>query len=225
MNHYLSTTWLVFKHEILLVYRNLSEILNPILFFILVCCLFPLGIGPEQNLLTQIAPGVIWIVALLGILLSLDRLFRSDFEDGTIEQLLLSPQPLSLLIFAKIFAHWLMTSLTFILITPLLALFFHLTLHALIILMITLLLGTPTLIFIGAIGRALTLNLRNRSLLLTLLIMPLYVPVLIMGAGSVVLAGQGIAVNGQIAILAAMLCITLPLAPLATAAALKIGAN
>jgi heme exporter protein B len=189
----------------------------------MVVSLFPFAVGSDPHMLQLIAPGVIWMVALLSVLLSLDRLFRSDLQDGTLEQLLVSPQPLTLLVSAKLLAHWLMSALPIVLLAPILGLLFHLSSHALVILWLSLLLGTPLLILFGAISRALTLRTRGGAILVALLSLPFYVPVLILGAGSVALANQDIAVSGQLAWLAALLFPALTLAPIATAAALRVG--
>ncbi|HXH02392.1 MAG TPA: heme exporter protein CcmB [Candidatus Competibacteraceae bacterium] len=202
--------------------RKRAELINPPLFFVLVVTLFPLGVGPGPQLLATIAPGVIWVAALLATLLSTERLFRSDFDDGSLEQLLLSPQPLPLLVLAKVLAHWLLTGLPLILVSPLLALLLNLPGEALPALLASLTLGTPTLSLIGAIGVALTVGLRRGGVLLTLLVLPLYVPVLIFAASGVVAAASGLDYSGQTALLGAMLALALTLAPFATAAGLRI---
>lgn len=214
---------LTYKYELVLSYRQLSEVLNPILFFIIVLSLFPLALTPDPLMLTNLAPGLIWIIALLSSLLALDRLFKTEYLDGSLEQLLLSPRPLTLLIFIKLTAQWTLSGVPLVLFSPLMGIFFHLSGHAILILMISLLLGTPVLIFIGAIGKALTLQVSANNLLILILILPLYIPVLIFGAGSVMLAAQGINVGGQLSLLAALLILTLPLASWATSAALRIG--
>lgn len=216
-------SYFTFKHEVLLLYRHYPDILNPLFFFVIVLSLFPLGVSPDPHVLQNIAPGVIWIVALLSVLLTLDRLFRDDLLDGSLEQLMLSPHPLSLLLFAKLVAHWLMSSLPLIVFAPLFGLILHLPGVALKVLVFSLLLGTPVLVFMGAIGRALTAHLRNSGLLIALLVLPLYIPVLIFGASSVEMSSQGLNVAGQLAWLGVLLVLTLPLAPFATAAALRIG--
>lgn len=216
-------SYLTFKHEVLLLYRHYAEVLNPLLFFVMVLSLFPLAISPDPHVLQNIAPGAIWIVALLSILLTLDRLFRDDLLDGSLEQLLLSPHSLSILLFAKIFAHWLMSSMPLIVIAPVLGLVLNLPFAALKVLIVSLLLGTPVLVFIGAIGRALTAHLRNSGLLIALLVLPFYIPVLIFGASSVEMASHGLNIAGQLAWLGVLLILTLPLAPLASAAALRVG--
>ena len=213
------------RRDLKMAIRRRSELLNPLLFFILVVSLFPLGVGPGPQLLQEIAPGVIWVAALLATLLSMERLFRSDFEDGALEQLLLSPHALSLLVLAKVFAHWLVTGLPLILVSPLLGLLLHLPAEGIAALPVTLLLGTPALSLIGAIGVALTVGLRRGGVLLTLLVLPLYVPVLIFGTTAVAAAAAGLPIAGQLALLGALLALALTLAPFATAAGLRISAG
>jgi heme exporter protein B len=167
-----SYLFILFKHEWLQVYRQYNEVINVLLFFIIVVSLFPFAVGSNPQILQTIAPGVIWVVALLAILLTLDRLFRSDVMDGTLDQLLLSPKPLMLVIAAKLLAHWLMIAVPLVLLAPILGLLFHLSLHTLWILLFSLLLGTPLLILFGAIFRALTLRTRGGSLLVALLNLP-----------------------------------------------------
>ncbi len=221
-----STAFLgLLRRDLQIAIRKRSELLNPILFFILVVSLFPLGIGPEPRLLGEIAPGIIWVAALLATLLSMERLFRSDFEDGALEHLLLSPHALSLLALAKVLAHWLVTGLPLILVSPLLGVLLHLPAEAIRVLPLTLLLGTPILSLLGAVGVALTVGLRRGGVLLTLLVLPLYVPVLIFGTAAVAAAAAGLPVSGQLALLGAMLALALTLSPLATAAGLRISAD
>ena len=201
--------------------RNKSEWMNPLLFFVFAAVLFPLGIGPDTVILKQIAPGIIWVVALLAALLSLDTIFRADYEDGSLEQLTLSPYPFAALVLGKIAVHWLLTGLPLILLSPLLATFFHLDFDATLILMQTLLLGTPILSLVGAIGSALTVGLKRGSMLISLLVLPLYVPVLIFGANAVAASTVGLDISGHLMLIAALLALALTLAPLATAAALR----
>lgn len=215
----------VIRRDLVLALRRRSEIANPLLFFILVITLFPLGIGAQPHLLQAIAPGIIWVSALLAAMLSLDSLFRSDFDDGSLEQLLLSPHPASVLVLAKIIAHWLVTGLPLLVVAPLLAVFLGMPNHALGILLLTLLLGTPVLSLIGAIGVALTVGLRRGGMILSLLVLPLYVPVLIFAGNAVQMAGGGLPVDAQINILIAILLMALVLAPLPVAAALKMSIN
>ncbi|MCP5155379.1 MAG: heme exporter protein CcmB [Ectothiorhodospiraceae bacterium] len=212
----------VLQRDLLLAIRTRRELVNPILFFVLVVSLFPLGVSPEQSLLRALGPGVLWVAALLATLLSLDGLFRSDFEDGSLEQMLISPQPLGMLVLAKILAHWLVTGLPLLLVTPLLATLLALPDHALPVLLTTLVLGTPVLSLVGAIGVALTVGLRRGGALLSLLVLPLYVPVLIFGSNAVSSAAAEIPVTGQLYMLGAMLALALTLAPIAAAAALRI---
>ncbi|MEF8792355.1 heme exporter protein CcmB [Thiohalorhabdus sp.] len=212
----------ILKRDLTLALRHRSEMANPLVFFLVVVSLFPMALGPEQETLTQVAPGILWVAALLAATLAMDGMFRSDFEDGSLEQLLLSPHPPSVLVLAKILAHWLTTGLPLIVIAPLLALFLHLPGQALPVLLGTLALGTPVLSMVGAIGVALTVGLRRGGLLLTLLVLPLYVPVLIFAAGAVDNAAAGFPVAGQLYFLAALLVLSVTLAPLATAASLRI---
>lgn len=214
--------WWIVRRDLLLVLRHRSDAANPLLFFLMVASIFPLGVGPEANTLKQIAPGIIWIAALLATLLSLEGIFRSDFDDGSLEQLILSPHPLPLLVLAKTFAHWLTTGLPLILLAPLLGLLFGISGWPLTILLITLLLGTPTLSLVGSVGVALTVGLRRGGLLLALLLLPLYVPILIFSAGAVEIAAQGLSTEGQLYLLTAFLILAATLAPMATSAALCI---
>ena len=215
----------IIRRDLVLALRRRSEIANPLLFFILVITLFPLGIGAEPRLLQAIAPGIIWVSALLAAMLSLDSLFRSDFDDGSLEQILLSPQSTSVLVLGKIIAHWLVTGLPLLIVAPLLAIFLGMPNHALGILLLTLLLGTPVLSLIGAIGVALTVGLRRGGMILSLLVLPLYVPVLIFAGNAVQMASSGLPVDAQINILISILLMALVLAPLPVAAALKMSMN
>lgn len=211
--------------DLLLAFRHRSQLANPLLFFILVVSLFPLGISPDTKLLTTLAPGVIWVAALLATLLSLDNMFRSDFDDGALEQMLVSPYPTTLLVLAKIVAHWLVTGLPLLLVAPILGALLALPGAAMRTLMISLALGTPVLSLVGAIGVALTVGLRRGGALLSLLVLPLYVPVLIFGANSVDAAAAGLPVLSQLYFLGALLALAITLAPLAVAAALRISVN
>jgi len=215
----------IIRRDLLLAFRRRAEMANPLFFFVLVVTLFPLAVGAEPNLLQAMAPGVIWVSALLAAMLSLDSLFRSDFEDGSLEQLILSPFPLSILVLGKVLAHWLVTGLPLILIAPLLALFLGLPDKAMPTLWLSLVLATPVLSLIGAIGVALTVGLRRGGMILSLLVLPLYIPVLIFASGAVDRAASGLPVTAQINILLAMLCMALVLTPLPTAAALKMSVN
>ncbi len=212
----------VFKRDLLIACRQRSDMLNPIVFFLMVVTMMPLGISPQATVLAELAPGLLWVIALLASLLSLDGLFRSDYEDGTLEQLLLSPQPLYLLVVIKVLVHWLTTGLPLTLVAPLLGILLALPTNGFVPLWLSLLLGTVTLSFVGGIGAALTVSLRKGGLLLSLIIMPLYVPVLIFGASTVSSAVEGLAYNGPLAILGMFCAIALVLAPLAIAGALKM---
>jgi heme exporter protein B len=215
----------IVRRDLVLAMRRRSECANPVLFFILVITLFPLGIGAQPKLLQAIAPGIIWVSALLATMLSLDSLFRSDFDDGSLEQILLSPYPTSILVLGKITAHWLTTGLPLLIVAPLLAVFLGLPNQSLSILLLTLALGTPILSLIGAVGVALTVGLRRGGMILSLLVLPLYVPVLIFASNAVEMAGSGLPVAAQINILVSMLLMALVLAPWPTAAALKMSIN
>ena len=218
----LSTFYILLKRDLTLAYRHRAELANPLLFFIIVISLFPLGISPESTALQGIAPGVIWVAALLAAMLSLDSLFRSDFEDGTLEQMALSAHSLPILVLAKVLAHWLVTGLPLILLAPFLGILLFLPDTAMLTLIATLALGTPVLSLVGAIGVALTVGLRRGGVLLSLLVLPLYIPVLIFAAGAVNNAAMGFPVAGQLYFLGALLSLSLTLAPLAAASALRI---
>jgi heme exporter protein B len=220
-----SAFFAVIRRDLLLAFRRRAEMANPLLFFVLVVTLFPLAVGAQAQLLQSMAPGVIWVSALLAALLSLDNLFRSDFEDGSLEQMLLSPHPLSILVLGKIIAHWLVTGLPLLLVAPLLALFLGLPEQAMGTLWLTLILATPLLSLIGAIGVALTVGLRRGGMILSLLVLPLYVPVLIFASSAVDRAASGLPVSAQMNILASMLLLALVLVPLPTTAALKMSVD
>lgn len=219
------TFYAVLSRDLRVALRRGHQWLNPLLFFIIVVSLFPLGIGPEATTLKLIAPGVIWVSALLATLLSLDSLFTADHADGTLEQLVLTPQPLSVLVLAKILAHWLMTGIPLILVSPLLALFLQLPFNVLVVLALSLALGTLSLSLIGAIGAALTVGIRHGGVLLSLLILPLFVPILIFGAGALNSYQQSLPIEAQLSVLAAIAVFSLVLAPVAVAAAVRIGAG
>jgi len=210
------------RRDLLLAFRHRGELANPLIFFLMIVTLYPLGVSPDVNLLRQIAPGVIWIAALLAALFSLENLFRTDFDDGSLEQLLLSPQPLPVLAMAKVLAHWLVSGLPMVLLAPLLGLLLAMPAPAITVLVGTLAVGTPLLSLIGAVGVALTVGLRRGGLLLTLLILPLYIPVLIFATSAVSAAAAGLPVAGQLYLLAALLALGATLAPFAIAAALRI---
>lgn len=222
---YTSAFMLVLKRDLTISLRHRDDIFNPILFFIIVITLFPLGIGPEANTLSRIAPGIIWVAALLASLLSLDRLFKADHRDGSLEQLLLSPHPLFILVLAKIVAHWLITAVPLIFIAPLLAVLLHLHSDSYLALFLTLLIGTPILSFIGAIGAALTVGIKKGGVLLSLIILPLYIPVLIFATSAIDTAAMNLPYSGQLAIIAAIFFLTLILAPFAVSSALKVSTN
>ncbi|PLR33972.1 heme exporter protein CcmB [Chimaeribacter californicus] len=213
------------RHELKTAFRNRAEIVNPLWFFLIVITLFPLGIGPEPQLLARIAPGVVWVAALLASLLSLERLFRDDLLDGSLEQLLLLPTPLAVTVAGKVCAHWLVTGLPLLLLSPLVALLLSLDFTTWRAVALTLLLGTPTLSFIGAIGAALTVGLRKGGVLLSLLVLPLSIPVLIFASGAIQAAANGMAIDGYLAILGAMLVGSMTLAPFAAAASLRISVH
>jgi heme exporter protein B len=212
----------VLERDLLIALRRRADVLTTFFFFVIVVSLFPLGIGPEPETLREIAPGVVWVSALLAAMLSLARMFSGDFADGTLEQLVLTAQPLTLLVLAKVGAHWLTTGLPLVLIGPLLGLQFDLPGDALWVLVISLLIGTPALSMIGAVGAALTLGVRGGGALTSLLVLPLYVPVLIFGAGAVAATTNGTGAGGHLSLLGAMLMLSLVFAPWAIAAALKI---
>ena len=213
---------LLLKRDLTLAMRHRAEMINPLLFFVLVTSLFPLGIGADPRLLQAVGPGVIWVAALLAALLSLEGIFRSDFEDGTLEQFLLSSHPVSILVLAKVLAHWLITGLPLLLISPLLGVLLGLPGEAIVILLVTLTLGTPVLSLIGAVGVALTVGLRKGGMILSLLVLPLYVPLLIFAASAVDTAAAGLPVTAHLSLISALLVLSLSLSPLATAAALRI---
>lgn len=212
----------LFSREARLLCRRPAELLNPLVFFGIVVALFPLAVGPESRLLETLSPGLVWVAALLAVLLSLDGLFRSDFEDGSLEQWVLSPHPLPLLVLAKVLAHWLFSGLALVLLAPLLALMLGLPARCVPVLLLSLLLGTPVLSLLGAVGAALTVGLKRGGLLLALLILPLYIPVLILGSGALQASLQGLPAAGQLLWLASLAVLAATLTPFAIAAGLKI---
>ena len=214
--------WVALRRDLLLAGRHRSEVLTALAFFVVVTSLFPLGIGPEPALLRRIGPGALWVAALLATLLGLPRLFASDHADGTLEQMALSPQSFTLQIAGKVGAHWLLCGLPLVLLAPLLGLQFDLAADALGVLFLSLLIGTPLLSLIGSIGAALTLGVRGGGVLLALLVLPLFVPALVFGAGAVEAQAAGLGVRGHLSILGAMLLLALFLGPWATTAALRI---
>ncbi len=205
--------------------RRWGELALPLTFFVIVVTLFPLGLAPERDLLGSIGPGVLWVAALLASLLALEGLFRSDMEDGTMEQLILSPQPLVLLALVKALTHWLLTGLPLVVLTPLVAQAFYLPADATWVLMLALLLATPTLSLIGAVAAALTASLRRGAGILGILVLPLALPLLVFGARATDLAVQGQTAVGPLYLLAALLVLAVTLAPLAIAAALRISVD
>lgn len=219
--------YVLFKKELarswLLAYRHRSYILNALFFFIIIVSLFPLALSPSDTLLKLMAPAVIWVAILLAHLLSFSQLFVNDYLDGSLDQYLLNPEPLSVLIFFKILFHWLMLMIPVMLVIPCIALMYHLAWHTTLILLATLLLGTPTLVYLGAIMAALTVSLRSNGLLLGLLLLPLYVPVLVFATMAVTAAEKGVSASAELAILMAMLLLTLVLAPVVVSSALRIG--
>ncbi|MBK1647342.1 heme exporter protein CcmB [Rhabdochromatium marinum] len=213
----------ILARDLTLALRRRTDVLTVLFFFLIVVSLFPLGVGSEQALLRELGPGVVWVAALLASMLALERLFAADFEDGTLEQMLLTPQPLGLLVLAKVIAHWLLTGLPLVVIAPLIALQYQLGDGQMLMMMASLLLGTPTLGLIGAIGAALTLGLRGGGILLSLLILPLYIPILIYGEGAVTVSAIALADSEPyLMLLGALLMMALILGPWAAAAALRI---
>lgn len=214
--------WAIVRRDLLMVMRRKSEVLTALFFFVIVSSLFPLGIGPEPALLRKIAPGVLWVGALLATMLGLQRMFAADHADGTLEQMAISPTPLVWLVVGKVAAHWLVSGLPLVLMAPVLGIQFDLDAGALGVLMLALLLGTPLLSLIGAIGAALTLGVRGGGVLLSLLVLPLYVPALIFGAGAVESHISGLGAGGHLSLLAALLIMAALFAPWAATAALRI---
>lgn len=213
----------VFRREWAVAWRNSGQWVNPLLFFVVVVALFPLGVGPSPTTLSIIAPGILWVSALLSVLLSLGTLFDADYADGTLEQLVLSGQSLPLIVLGKVLVHWLLSGLPLLLVSPLLGLLFNLPITAIPVLMMSLLLGTLTLSLIGAIGAALTVGLNQAGVLLSLLVLPLSAPVLIFGSAAVTAAASGLSSTGQLLVMAALLLLALSLAPLTAALALRNG--
>ncbi len=221
MNEYLKIFFVILQRDLILAFRNKAEFINPLMFFIIVIILFPLAFGSDSALLKQLTSGIIWITALLATCLSLESIFRSDFEDGSIEQLTLARYPLTLLVSAKITAHWLIFGIPLIIIALITGFILALSSQTMIALFVTLLLGTPVLSLIGAITVALTIGLRG-GMLLSLLILPLYMPVLIFSMLAVQNATVGQSIAAEIYFLAGILVLAITLAPITTAAALRI---
>ena len=213
--------WII-RRDLLLAMRRQSDVLTTLFFFVIVVSLFPLSVGPEMNMLRTMAPGVVWVAALLASMLALGRMFSSDYLDGTLEQMLLSPHSLSMLVLGKAFAHWLVTGVPLVLMAPILGIQYDLPADALYVLTASLLLGTPILSLIGAIGAALTLGLRGGGVLVSLLVLPLYIPVLIFGSGAVEASSAGLGYDAHFSLLGAFLLVSLVFAPWATASSLRI---
>ena len=213
----------IFRRDLTLASRSAGQWLNPLLFFVIVVSLFPLGIGPSPQMLSTIAPGVLWVSALLAMMLSLDSLFAHDFRDGTLEQMVLSGQPLTVFVLGKVSAYWTISGLPLVLLSPLLALLLQLPADAYGVLLLSLFLGTLSLSFIGAIGAALTVSVNQGGVLLSLLVLPLTVPVLIFGSGAVSAAGMGLTTSAQLSLLSAIVALAVSLAPVAIAGALRVG--
>jgi heme exporter protein B len=214
-------SWIVWR-ELMLAWRRRADVLATLFFFVIVVSLFPLSTSPDPQLLRSIAPGVIWVAALLASMLSLARLFSNDHVDGTLEQMLLTPQPLYLIVVGKVLAQWIVSEAPLVLMAPVLGVQFGLPQNTLLVLMLSLLLGTPVLSLIGAIGAALTLGLRGSGVLIALLVLPLYIPVLIFGALAVDASVGGASPQSHLSLLGAVLVVTLVFAPGATCAALRI---
>ena len=214
-----------FVRESLLAFRNRQSLVNPLVFFSIVIVLFPLGVSPEPSFLKPASIGLIWVSALLAMMLSLDHLFQTDFDDGTLEQLVLSAQPLYLIVLVKSLIHWFVTGLPLILISPLFAMMLHIDTQHLPILLLTLIIGTPVISLIGGIGAALTVSLRSGGVLISLLVLPLTMPILIFGSGTVQASIDGLPISGYLAIMLIILVLTLTLAPFATSAALKMSVS
>ena len=212
----------IIRRDLLLAFRRRSDVLTTLFFFVIVATLFPLGVGPEPALLRTMAPGILWVAALLASMLALGRLFSLDYEDGTLEQMLLSAEPLTIIVIGKVMAHWLVSGLPLVLLAPLLAVQFDLPAESISVLFFSLLIGTPVLSLIGAIGAALTLGVRGGGVLVSLLVLPLYIPVLIFGAGAVGAQASGLGSSAHLLLLGGVLAGAAALAPWATAASLRI---
>ncbi|MEY3953205.1 MAG: hypothetical protein RLZZ397_85 [Pseudomonadota bacterium] len=218
----MNAVWAVIRRDLMLVMRRKAEVLTGLFFFVVVSSLFPLGVGADMKLLSKIAPGVLWVGALLATMLGLQRMFAQDQADGTLEQMALSPSPLWMLVTGKIAAHWLVSGLPLVLLSPLLGIQFGLEPGALWVLMLGLLIGTPVLSLIGAIGAALTLGVRGGGVLLSLLVLPLFIPVLIFGSGAVVAYQSGLGIEGHLSLLGALLLVALVTAPVATTVSIRV---
>ncbi|MEI7457185.1 MAG: heme exporter protein CcmB [Nitrosomonadales bacterium] len=218
----ISLLLLVVRRDLVLAMRRRADVLTTLFFFVMVVSLFPLGVGPEMDMLRKMAPGVLWVAALLASMLSLVRLFSADYLDGTLEQMLLAPQSLSVLVLGKMASHWMVSGLPLVLMTPVLGLQFDMSAQAIGVLMLTLFLGTPILSMVGAIGAALTLGLRGGGVLLSLLVLPLCIPVLIFGTGAVQAVTSGLNVSSHLSLMGALLVLALAFTPWVTAQALRI---
>ena len=213
---------LVIRRDLLLALRRRADVLTTLIFFVMVVTLFPLGVGPEPDMLRKMASGVLWVAALLASMLSLPRMFSADYLDGTLEQMMLAPQSLTVMVLGKIVAHWMLSGLPLVLIAPVLGLQFDMSIQSLWILVVALLLGTPVLSMIGAIGAALTLGLRGGGVLVSLLVLPLCIPVLIFGTGAVEAVNSGMAATSNLSLLGAFLLFSLVFTPFVAAQALRI---
>ncbi|MFC3121972.1 heme exporter protein CcmB [Agaribacter flavus] len=215
----------VFKRELALSFRQRSELMQPLMFFIIVISLFPVAIGPSPELLQRVSGGVVWVAAILSLLLGMERLFRDDFLDGTLEQYLLSATPAYLIVLVKVLAHWIISILPLLILSPLLALFLNMTVQMYWVLMLTLLIGTPIISLIGAIGVALTVSLHKSGVLLPLILLPLFIPLLIFSTSAIESVSLQLPYGFQLGIMTAILLFSLALAPSAIAYSLKVSLN
>ncbi len=215
----------LFRRDLALAWRARGDLVNPLGFFVIVVSLFPLGMSPDPALLARIGPGLVWVAALLAVLLSLENLFRSDRDDGALEQLLVSSAPLPLLALARVLAHVITVGVPLVLVSPLLALMLNIDGEPFGVLLSSLALGVPVLCMVGAIGAALTTGIARGGVLVALIVLPLYIPVLVFGAGAAYAAGLGLPFAGQLAILGALLALSVALAPFAIAGALRISGS
>jgi heme exporter protein B len=215
----------VVRRDLTLAYRRRADVLSTLFFFVIVVTMVPLGVGPEPNLLRLMAPGMLWVAALLASMLSLGRLFSFDYLDGTLEQMLLGAAPLGLIVAGKVFSHWLVSGLPLVLVAPVLGIMFDLPSDQLAVLTLSLLIGTPVLSLIGAVGAALTIGLRGGGVLVSLLVLPLYVPVLVFGAGAVGAQASGIGAGSHLLLLGAFFVVSCVFAPWASAAGLRISSE
>jgi heme exporter protein B len=213
---------LVIRRDLVLAMRRRADVLTTLIFFVIVVSLFPLGVGPELDMLRKMAPGVLWVAALLSSMLSLGRLFSADYQDGTLEQMMLAPQSLSMLVLGKMAAHWMVSGLPLVILAPVLGVQFDMSVQTLGVLVLGLLLGTPILSMLGGIGAALTLGLRGGGVLLSLLVLPLCIPVLIFGTGAVEAISSGLSIASHLSLLGALLVLALVFTPWVTAQALRI---